>query len=51
MHEHGIRPGFWITVVAAIVVLGLVLRGYWEWAVVALIALVVFNRVPFIRLP
>lgn len=51
MHEQGIRPGFWITIVAAIVVLGLVLRGYWEWAVVGLIALVVFNRLPFIRLP
>jgi hypothetical protein len=51
LREHGVRPGFWITIIAAVAVLGLALRGYWEWAAVALIALIVFNRVPFVRLP
>lgn len=49
MREPGIRVGFWITIVAAVVVLGLALRGYWEWAVVGLIALAVFYRLPFVR--
>jgi len=51
VREPGVRAGFWITIVAAIVVLGLALRGYWEWAVVGLIALAVFSRLPFVRLP
>lgn len=50
MREHGIRPGFWITIIAAIVVLGLAVRGHWEWAMVCLIALLVLNRLPFVRL-
>jgi len=50
LREYGVRPGFWITIVAAVVVLALGLRGHWEWAAVALIALVVFHRLPFLRL-
>ncbi len=51
MREPGVRPGFWITIAAVVVALFLVLLGYWEWAVVAVIALLVFSRLPFIRRP
>lgn len=51
MREPGIRPGFWITIAAAIVILALILLRKWEWAMVVLIALIVFRRLPFIRLP
>jgi len=49
LRDPGIRPGFWITIIAAALLLGLILRGYWEWAVVGLIALIVLNRLPFVR--
>ena len=51
MSEPGIRPGFWITIIAAVALLILLLRGQWEWAVVALIAAMVFSRLPFMRWP
>ncbi len=49
MREPGIRPGFWITIIAAVVLLFFLVRGQWEWAVVALIAAIVFSRLPFVR--
>jgi len=49
LRDSGIRPGFWITVIAAIVMLILVLLRYWEWAVVVLVAVLVLNRLPFVR--
>jgi hypothetical protein len=47
--ERGVRPGFWLTIIAVIICLFFVLRGYWEWAVVAIIAAVVLSRLPYIR--
>lgn len=49
MREPGIRPGFWITIAGAVVVLALVLRGYWEWGAVGLIALFALGRLPNVR--
>ncbi len=49
MREPGIRAGFWVTIVASVVILALALRGNWEWSVVGLIALAVFHRLPFVR--
>ena len=51
MREPGVRPGFWITIVATIVAVVVALLGYWEWAVVGLIAILVFSRLPFVRWP
>lgn len=49
MREPGVRPLFWITIAAGVVLLLLVIRGYWEWAVVGLIAVLILNRLPFVR--
>ena len=46
MDEPGIRPGFWIMIIAAVVIVTLALLGYWEWAVVGLVAALVFGQVP-----
>jgi len=51
VEEPGIRPGFWITIIAGVVLVILLLRGQWEWAVVALIATMVLGRFAFIRWP
>ena len=51
VEEPGIRPGFWITIIAGVVLVILLLRGQWEWAVVALIAAMVLGRFAFIRWP
>ena len=51
MDEIGIRPGFWITIIAAVVLVILLIRGQWEWAVVALIAAMVLGRLAFFRWP
>jgi hypothetical protein len=47
--ESGVRPEFWVTIIGAVVLLVLILRGSWEWAVVGLIAVMVLNRLPFGR--
>lgn len=49
MSERGVRPWFWITIAGAVVFLFLLLRGHWEWALVGLIALLMLNRLPFVR--
>ena len=49
MREPGVRPEFWITIIAAVVVVALMVTGHWEWGVVAMVALVIFGRVPFIN--
>ncbi len=51
MREAGVRPGFWITILAAVLIVVFAVRGQWEWAVVALIAALVFTRLPFVRWP
>jgi hypothetical protein len=47
--EPGVRLWFWISIAVTIVLLIVALRGYWEWAVVGLIAALVFGRLPFTR--
>jgi hypothetical protein len=47
--EPSVRPEFWVTIIGAVVLLVLILRGSWEWAVVGLIAVMVLNRLPFGR--
>lgn len=49
VRELGVRVGFWLTIVAAIGLVILFLRGYWEWAVVGLIALTMWHRLPYVR--
>jgi hypothetical protein len=49
VREPGVRPLFWITIATGVLLLLLVIRGYWEWAVVGLIAVLVLNRLPFVR--
>lgn len=49
VREPGIRPLFWVTIVVAVVLLVLVLRGHWEWALVGAIAMLAFNHLPFAR--
>ena len=47
--EVGVRPWFWITILVAIVLVVLVLRGHWEWALVSLIAALVLHSLPYWR--
>lgn len=49
--EPGVRPWFWITIILAVVLVALIIRGYWEWALVALITALALPRLPFIRWP
>lgn len=49
MGEPGVRPWFWVTIIAAVVLLAMIVRGYWEWAVVGLIAVMALNRLPPFR--
>jgi len=51
VREPGVRPLFWITIVAVILLLLLLIRGYWEWAVVGLVAFLVLSRLPLVRWP
>ena len=47
--EPGVRPWFWVTIVVAFVMVVLILRGQWEWALVSLIAALVIHSLPYWR--
>lgn len=40
------RAGFWITIIAATLIVALTLSGRLEWAVVGLVAVLAFTRLP-----